>query len=118
MPRLSIGTNTPRLGAARQRPASMISPASGVSSPAKSRSVVVLPQPEGPSRVKNSPGATVKLISFTAVLSRDRFAALDTGRSAPATTPSWQAGSMAPPRSNPVEPPRVQLEDLVAIGLG
>src|ERR1700722_17202888 len=118
MPRLSIGTHMPRLGAARQRPASMISPASGVSRPAKSLSVVVLPQPEGPSRVKNSPGATVKLISFTTALSPYRFTTLDTLRSASVTTPSWQPGSMASPRSNPVEPPRVQLEDLVPIGLG
>ena len=65
MPRLSIGTRCRAPGAARQRPASVISPASGVSSPARSRSVVVLPQPEGPSSVKNSPGATVKLIPFT-----------------------------------------------------
>src|SRR6185295_7328149 len=35
-----------------------IAPASGCSKPARSRSSVVLPQPEGPSRVRNSPGRT------------------------------------------------------------
>src|SRR6267378_392449 len=34
------------------------SPASGATKPATVRRVVVLPQPEGPRRVKNSPGAT------------------------------------------------------------
>ena len=36
------------------------SPASGVTKPATERSVVVLPHPDGPSRVKNSPGATAR----------------------------------------------------------
>src|ERR1700712_3158079 len=44
-------------------------PEVGSSSPAIMRSVVVLPQPEGPSRQKNSPSFTVKLESFTAVKS-------------------------------------------------
>ena len=33
-------------------------PASGVTKPATERSVVVLPHPEGPRSVKNSPGTT------------------------------------------------------------
>ncbi len=41
-------------------------PASGCSKPATMRSVVVLPQPEGPSSVSSSPGSTVRLTSFTA----------------------------------------------------
>ena len=39
-------------------------PAVGNSSPAIMRSVVVLPQPEGPSRQRNSPSSTVKLASL------------------------------------------------------
>ena len=41
-------------------------PALGRSSPASARSVVVLPQPEGPSRVNCSPGCTAKLTPRTA----------------------------------------------------
>ena len=37
-------------------PPTMMRPSSGVSKPAIIRSVVVLPQPEGPSSAKNSPG--------------------------------------------------------------
>jgi len=39
-------------------PRSKISPEVGVSMPASMRSIVVLPQPEGPTMVKNSPSAT------------------------------------------------------------
>ena len=42
-------------------------PADTASNPATMRSVVVLPQPEGPSRVTSSPGATVKDTRSTAV---------------------------------------------------
>ena len=41
--------------AASERPLSRISPAVGASKPASIISVVVLPDPEGPSSVKNSP---------------------------------------------------------------
>jgi hypothetical protein len=44
-------------------------PEVGSSRPAIMRSVVVLPQPDGPSRQKNSPSATVKVESFTAMKS-------------------------------------------------
>ena len=50
-------------------PSSRIAPEVGSSSPAIMRSVVVLPQPEGPSRQKNSPSRTVKVESFTAAKS-------------------------------------------------
>jgi hypothetical protein len=69
MLRLSMGTIMPRSGAASVRPLSVISPPFGVSRPAIMRSVVVLPQPDGPSRVKNSPGATLKLTWSTTVVS-------------------------------------------------
>jgi hypothetical protein len=41
-------------------------PASGRSNPAISRSRVVFPDPDGPSKVKNSPGRTVRSIPSTA----------------------------------------------------
>src|SRR5690348_18273697 len=44
----------------------MIRPLVGCSKPAISRSVVVLPQPDGPSREKNSPLATVRSMLSTA----------------------------------------------------
>src|SRR5262249_2505445 len=44
-------------------------PLSGRSSPASAGSVVVLAQPDGPSRVTNSPGAAVRLTSCSAVTS-------------------------------------------------
>ena len=48
-------------------PLTVIVPESGCSRPATDRSVVVLPQPEGPSRVKNWPSSTSKLTSSTAI---------------------------------------------------
>src|SRR6476646_389547 len=50
-------------------PPRKIRPAVGSSRPAIMRSVVVLPQPDGPSRQKNSPSLTVKVESFTATKS-------------------------------------------------
>src|SRR3954447_13363924 len=47
-------------------PSSRMRPEVGNSSPAIIRSVVVLPQPEGPSRQKNSPSSTMKLELCTA----------------------------------------------------
>src|ERR1700682_2731623 len=44
-----------------------IRPYEGRSSPASIRSVVVLPQPEGPTRTMNSPASTVRFRSSTAV---------------------------------------------------
>src|SRR3954469_23141043 len=50
-------------------PPRKILPSVGSSRPAIMRKVVVLPQPEGPSRQKNSPSLTVKVESFTATKS-------------------------------------------------
>ena len=47
-------------------PSSRMRPPVGSSSPAIILSVVVLPQPDGPSMTKNSPSATTKLKSWTA----------------------------------------------------
>ena len=49
-----------------RRPASRISPAVADSSPAIMRKVVVLPQPEGPSRHTTSPASTARSTASTA----------------------------------------------------
>jgi hypothetical protein len=51
----------PRAGDDTSRPAMLISPPFGCSSPATQRSVVVLPQPDGPSSTTISPAGTAKL---------------------------------------------------------
>src|SRR5581483_1087595 len=65
-------------------PSSRILPEDGSSSPAIMRSVVVLPQPEGPSRTKNSPSAMVNDEARTAVKSPKRFCRLSSRISATA----------------------------------
>src|ERR1700720_4744415 len=55
------GTRMPRAGADTTRPAMLISPEVGCSRPATQRKVVVLPQPDGPSRTTISPAGTAKL---------------------------------------------------------
>jgi hypothetical protein len=51
------------------RPANSIVPALWSSKPAIIRSVVVLPEPEGPSRVKNSPASISRSMPATACTS-------------------------------------------------
>ncbi|MNJ55963.1 hypothetical protein D3C77_514880 [compost metagenome] len=48
-----------------ERPANWISPAVGVSKPASIIRLVVLPEPEGPSKVRNSPLRISRLRSLT-----------------------------------------------------
>src|SRR3954470_9770568 len=60
------GTRMPRAGADTTRPAMLMDPSVGCSSPATQRKVVVLPQPEGPSRTTISPAGTAKLTPSTA----------------------------------------------------
>src|ERR1700680_2187484 len=55
------GTRMPRPGDDTTRPAMLISPPVGCSSPATQRNVVVLPQPDGPSSTTISPAGTEKL---------------------------------------------------------
>src|SRR5260221_11934451 len=55
------GPRIPRSGDDTRRPAMLISPPVGCSSPATQRRVVVLPQPEGPSSTTISPAGTAKL---------------------------------------------------------
>src|SRR5437773_1045188 len=64
--RLSGGTNTPCAVDVNTRSPTRTSPASGFSRPATSRSVVVLPQPLGPSNVTSEPAGTSKSIASTA----------------------------------------------------
>ena len=59
MPRRSGGTVRP--GSETVRPPTRIVPRSGSMNPATSRSVVVLPQPDGPSRQTSEPCAIVRL---------------------------------------------------------
>src|SRR6266571_6728624 len=67
---------------AMSRPSSRISPASGRSNPAIMRSSVVFPQPEGPSRVKNSPASIAMLTLSTAVSAPKRRVTFLISRSA------------------------------------
>src|SRR5882672_611584 len=55
------GTRMPLAGDDTIRPAILISPSVGCSRPATQRSVVVLPQPDGPSSTTISPAGTAKL---------------------------------------------------------
>src|SRR5512145_3030379 len=56
-----------------RRPPNQISPASSVANPARSRSSVVLPHPEGPSSVNSSPSFTSSETPATAVTSPKRL---------------------------------------------
>src|SRR5215207_908414 len=60
-----------RAGSTRviSRPSMTTRPLAGASRPAMTCSVVVLPQPDGPSRVRNSPCSTARSIGPTAVAS-------------------------------------------------
>src|SRR5665213_1869569 len=61
MSRRRGGSKMPCAGDDTTRPAMLIVPAVGCSRPATQRKVVVLPQPEGPSRTTISPAGTAKL---------------------------------------------------------
>ena len=63
MPRRFIGTESPAAPSNSTRSPSRMTPLSGRSSPAMQRSVVVLPQPDGPSSVKNAPGSSANSAS-------------------------------------------------------
>src|SRR5262245_37833481 len=60
------GVRSPCSGADTILPPMLMAPEVGCSRPATQRSVVVLPQPEGPSRTTISPGSMPKLTSSTA----------------------------------------------------
>src|SRR5258705_6506049 len=71
MRRRSGGTTTAAEESTRSP--TRISPPSGVRKPATRRRVVVLPQPEGPSRATSSPGCTVRSRPATAATSPKRL---------------------------------------------
>src|SRR5574342_626531 len=66
-PRRLGATKMPRLDEYTARSPTLISPTRGRSRPAIERSVVVLPQPLGPSSVNNFPSGTSKLTSCAAL---------------------------------------------------
>ena len=81
------GTSVPRAGAETTSSPIEIVPDVGCSRPATQRSVVVLPQPEGPSSTTISPAAMRKLTSSTAARpvpntlnSRSTFSSADIAR--------------------------------------
>src|SRR6266850_6708347 len=65
-PRRFGGTKMPRCEEYTTSPPTEISPCRGLSRPAMERSVVVLPQPLGPSRVNSFPSGTSKVTSCAA----------------------------------------------------
>ena len=70
-------------------PSIRISPEVGNSSPAIMRKVVVLPQPEGPSSMKNSPSLIVKVEPCTAVKAPNSLRRLRMTISAKAHSGKW-----------------------------
>src|ERR1700693_3452160 len=88
---------TTELGDERTLPSTRTSPPSGSSNPAIMRKVVVLPQPDGPSRHTNSPWLTVKSIASTETTPAYRFVSLSRSRRAIASIvvetseTSWQS---------------------------
>src|SRR5258708_25653044 len=72
-----------------------MTPASGCWKPAIDISVVDLPQPLGPSSVKNSPSRTLKLTPLSARVSPNDFA-----------RPSTRISGIALPQARPQEPRR------------
>src|SRR5262245_38381808 len=67
------GTRMPSAGAETTSPPMLIAPAVGCSSPATQRSVVVLPQPEGPRKPTTSPAGIEKLTPPTAATPANSF---------------------------------------------
>src|SRR5215471_1459568 len=69
------------------RPSSMISPAVADSKPAIIMRVVVLPEPLGPSSVRNSPGGTVRETPSTAITGPKAFDTSTSSSLAPVCIP-------------------------------
>src|ERR1041384_7463055 len=80
----------------RQRLPTQISPDSGLRNPATRRSVVVLPQPEGPSSATSSPGFTSSESPSTAATSPECRVSALTATPAPPSVP--HAEDVAPER--------------------
>src|SRR3954464_7024086 len=80
-PRTSAGTSMPRARSKTMRSPMRMLPPLGSSSPAIMRKVVVLPQPEGPSSVSNSPSAAVSVAPSTAAKAPKLFERLSSAMS-------------------------------------
>ena len=72
----------------------LIRPDVGSSSPATIRRVVVLPQPDGPSRAKKDPRGIVNVRSSTATKSPNRFVTLSSCRSPLPSSPAVSAAGL------------------------
>jgi 1-pyrroline dehydrogenase len=95
-------------------------PLVGCSNPAIIRSVVVLPQPDGPSIEKNSPGPIEKSASSTATKSPKRRAVQAAARAFPAwaATPPGQRGKALLDLADRIEANRAELEALESQNVG
>src|SRR4051794_18481737 len=65
-------SRSPGLCLVTSLPPTRISPDEGLSRPASSRSAVLLPQPEGPTRMTNSPSSTIRSNSVSATTSFEK----------------------------------------------
>src|SRR3954451_2082921 len=82
-------------------PLSSIDPEVGVSSPATIRSVVVLPQPDGPRRAKNDPAGTSRAIDLTAVKRANSLVSCRSSRPEPPPDPEGSAAELLVPVTLP-----------------
>src|SRR2546423_2831160 len=86
-------------------PSSRICPPVGCSNPAIIRSVVVLPQPDGPSMEKNSPAGICRLMPSTAITSLNSLTRSTTSTSPPVTRhvlSGWNCTTTSNPESGDV----------------
>ena len=83
---------SPRLLGGRRvmsRPPIRTSPVSGASNPATIRSMVVLPQPDGPSTASISPGGMDRLSGWSAWMAPKRRLTPRNSSAAPVTEAAW-----------------------------
>src|SRR5262245_21372082 len=104
-PRRFGATNTPFPDENTTRPLTEISPARGRSSPAIERSVVVFPQPLGPSNVNRGPSSTLKLTSCAALTISPRSFGYSV------KSPSTFRTVLFPDSVSAADPPREKHED-------
>src|SRR4029434_298179 len=86
-------------------PASTTCPASGSTSPATMRSTVLLPQPEGPSRERNSPGAASRETSATATTGPNALRSPETRSAGAAPLTAADASRARPGSPRDLAPP-------------
>src|SRR5258708_17365222 len=105
MPRFSGGSERP--GAEIVRPSSSMVPSLGSRKPAIMRSVVVLPQPDGPSSETNSPRVSASVARSTAVKAPKRH--VRSRRTSLLTCHRGGGPPGPPPPPPPPPPPHTQL---------